>query len=204
MELKFLIWINENLHGSALVNYLIKTITILGDAGICWIVLGLTLLFFKKTRKGGIFLLSGLLLTLLINNLTLKPLINRPRPFTHSPEIIEFLNSIKLKAPSGASFPSGHTFSSFCSTIILTLCFGKKGAFSFIPATLISLSRIFLCVHYPTDVLAGAVLGTGLGVGTYFLVKWLMPKCEKVISNITEKHKLKKQEENKNSNNKNN
>ena len=192
MELEFLNWINQNLHGSNFINYLVKFITILGDAGICWIVLGVILLFFKKTRKGGVFLLVSLLLTLLINNLTLKPLFNRERPFVKNPKILNFLKSINLKAPSGASFPSGHTFAAFCSATVLTLCFKKVGALSFIPATLISLSRIFLCVHYPTDVLAGIILGSALGFGSYFLTKWLYPKIENKILNIKNNRKKQK------------
>lgn len=193
MEINFLNWINQNLHGSNFINQVVKIITILGDTGLIWIVLGLVLLIFKKTRKGGILVLCGIVATGVINNLMLKPIINRARPFTHSAELVEFIKSINLELPDSPSFPSGHTFASFCSAIILTLWFGKKGAFSYIGAVLISLSRIFLCVHYPSDVLAGAILGTAVGVGTYFLVKWLMPKCETFILNFIEKHKLKKQ-----------
>lgn len=191
MEIGFLNWINQNLHGSSFINYLFKFITILGDAGIVWIVLGLILLFFKKTRKAGVFVLCGLIATSLINNLTLKPIIGRARPFTKSAELVEFLERIGLKLPNSPSFPSGHTFAAFCSAILLTLTMGKKWAFIYIPAILISLSRIFLCVHYPSDVLMGAVLGTLVGVGVYFLVKWLYPKVESFVQKHIEKQKLK-------------
>ena len=81
-----------------------------------------------------------------------------------------------MEVSNTSSFPSTHTFISFCSATILTCCYRKKGAWSFILATLIAISRVFLCVHYPTDVLAGMVIGSGVGVAVYFMGKWLLDK----------------------------
>ncbi len=178
MELDFLIWINQNLHGSNFINYLFKFITILGDTGIVWIALGILLLFFKKTRKCGILVLCGVIATGVLNNLILKPVINRTRPYTQDAQLVEFIKSINLTFPDEYSFPSGHTFVSFCSAIILTLSFGKVGSLSYIGAGLIAISRVFLCVHYPTDILGGAVLGTIVGLGVFYLVKCVINKIE--------------------------
>ena len=133
-------------------------ITSLGEAGIGWIVLSLVLLCFKKTRRTG-----GLVL---IAELTLKNIICRLRPcnvFTDFPMLIA--------RPTSYSFPSGHTSSSFAAALILTLRHKKVGWLAYIPAVLIAFSRIFLFVHYPTDVLAGILLGTLAALLTYFAAK---------------------------------
>jgi len=176
MEINILNWINNNLHGSNIINYIVKYITYLGDAGILWLAIGLVLLCFSKTRKGGLIVLIGYCTAIAGNHFILKNIINRPRPFVGQDALISFIESINMELPSSSSFPSGHTFASMCSAIILTLSFGRKGAWSYIPATLISLSRVFLCVHYPSDVLAGAILGTISGVIVYFIANYFINK----------------------------
>lgn len=187
MDLKILEWINDNLHGSGFINHLVKYITYLGETGIIWILLGLVLLIPKKTRKGGFILLAGIVATGVVNNMILKNIIDRARPFTQSQSLADFITGIGMELPDSPSFPSGHTFSSFCSAAILTFAFGKKGAWSFIPASLISLSRIFLCVHYPTDVLAGAAIGAGVGIGVYYACKFVLAKLDTIIARKREK-----------------
>jgi len=200
MEINILKWINANLHGSNIINQIVKYITYLGDAGICWIALGILLLCFPKTRKGGFIVVVGYCSVVAGNHFILKNIFNRPRPFTVAEELVTFIESIGMELPDSSSFPSGHTFTSFCSAIILTLAFKKKGAWSYIPATLISLSRIFLCVHYVTDVLAGAILGTICGWLVYIVTNWLIDKfitSRRVKQELTriEQHKNKKEEE---------
>ena len=132
-------------------------ITSLGEAGIGWIVLSLVLLCFKKTRRTGGLVLIAMTVTLLFGELTLKNIICRLRPcnvFTNFPML-----------------PSGHTSSSFAAALILTLRHKKVGWLAYIPAVLIAFSRIFLFVHYPTDVLAGILLGTLAALLTYFAAK---------------------------------
>ena len=104
--------------------------------------------------------------TLLFGELTLKNIICRLRPcnvFTDFPMLIA--------RPTSYSFPSGHTSSSFAAALILTLRHKKIGWLAYIPAVLIAFSRIFLFVHYPTDVLAGILLGTLAALLTYFAAK---------------------------------
>ena len=137
-------------------------ITSLGEAGIGWIVLSLVLLCFKKTRRTGGLVLIAMTVTLLFGELTLKNIICRLRPcnvFTNFPMLIA--------RPTSYSFPSGHTSSSFAAALILTLRHKKVGWLAYIPAVLIAFSRIFLFVHYPTDVLAGILLGTLAALLTY-------------------------------------
>lgn len=163
MDIEILNWINENLHNSNFVNHLFKLITHLGDYLTIFACLGFVLLFFKNTRKKAIILLLGICFTALVG-VILKVGINRPRPFVENIELARFIKGIGLKFPTSASFPSGHTLICFASATMLTLLFGKVGAWSFILASLIAFSRIFLCLHYLTDVIGGIIIGSICGV----------------------------------------
>lgn len=182
-----LIYINSHWHGSNVINTLFKCITFLGEAGIFWIVLGIVLLCFKKTRTSGLVMLVSLAVGYLINDIVLKNIIARPRPFAENSEIKDFLASINMKLPSGYSMPSGHSYVAFNAAMMLTLFHKQKGAFSFILAFLIAFSRIFLCVHYPTDVLVGSILGIMTAFIVYICFKGIKRKInynkrEKIIN----------------------
>lgn len=135
-----------------------KVITLLGDHGIFAIILSLVLLCFKRTRKVGLTLGISLFIMLILNNYIIKPLVARPRPYINDPNI-----KIIISPPSGFSFPSGHAASLFTVSTVLTK-YNKWCAFSFILSFLVGLSRIYLQVHYPSDVLAGAILGVIYGI----------------------------------------
>ena len=121
----------------------------------------------------GLALLMGLLLC----NLTLKPLVARPRPYVFFDHIAAYLSS----GESDFSFPSGHTIASFEASVALILGNKKLGIPAVILAVLISFSRLYLYVHYPTDVLASVVLGIGLALLATFLVKkaWAVWEAKK-------------------------
>ena len=137
-----------------LLTPVMKLFTALGNGGLIWIVLGLGLLLYAGTRKKGLVYALALGGTAVLNNLIIKPLIARPRPYS----IMEGL-TVLVEKLSSSSFPSGHASSSFAAATALTLLFGRRGAWSFVPAVLITLSRPYLGMHYLTDVLCGAVLG---------------------------------------------
>ncbi|MBR1988552.1 MAG: phosphatase PAP2 family protein [Clostridia bacterium] len=181
MEINFLKWINTNWHGSNFLNHAFKYISYLGDFITIWGVLALVLLCFKKTRKQGLCL--GMCLAgIAVFGYALKYIIDRARPFEKADELAVFIKSINMDLPDSASFPSGHTITSFASAMILTLCFGKKGAWSFILAGLIAFSRLFLCVHYPTDIIGGIILGIGGAIAFYFLFNFVWKKIEDKIN----------------------
>jgi len=146
-------FIRENI-ANPVLDVIMKIITHSGDAGIIWIAAALLCLIFKKTRKAGVCMAIALILVLLICNLTLKPIIARPRPFMLREEI-----ELIISAPSGFSFPSGHTASSFAAAVGLFIYHKKLGIAALIWAFLIAFSRLYMYVHYPTDVLAGMVIG---------------------------------------------
>lgn len=154
-----LLWIQENIR-NPLLNPVMKAITHLGDAGIFWILLTVILLCFKKTRRAGIVSALALILSLVVNNLCLKNLVDRTRPY----ELIEGLKILVAK-PADASFPSGHSGASFAAaTAIFPWVSRRYGVPLLILAALIALSRLYVGVHFPTDVLAGTVIGILLGL----------------------------------------
>ena len=161
-----LLFIQENLRFDGLTDALIS-ITHLGDHGKIWIGLCLILLLFKRTRKAGVCGLIALLINLLITNVTLKPMVARIRPYEQFEDLIRLIGRQK-----DFSFPSGHTSSSFAAawSVFLMDRPVKKvldkaekasglGVASVILAVAIAYSRLYVGVHFPTDVLAGAAIG---------------------------------------------
>ena len=158
-------------------------ITYLGEKGIFWISIGVILLFFKKTRKCGLFMLISMMLGLIFGNGLLKNLVARQRPCW-----IDDTINLLVANPKDFSFPSGHTLASFEAAITILLFDKRWGIVAIITAFLIGISRLYLFVHFPTDVLAGAVLGTIIAVTVYHL-------GNKIEKKISEKKKQNKEEE---------
>ncbi len=133
-------------------------ISSLGNHGMLWILLAVGLLIPKKTRRTGLVLTGALLLDWLFCNGILKPLVARPRPY-------DIHTAIQLIAPKpkDASFPSGHTAAAFTAAAALYQCKSRLFWPVLLCAGLIAFSRLYLYLHFPTDVLAGAVLGWGCG-----------------------------------------
>lgn len=151
-------WIAEHLR-CAFLDVLMPLITRLGDKGIFWIAVAVLMLIFPKTRKAGAMLGVAMLLGLLIGNKCLKPLIARIRPYDLR-EIIPYL----IEPESSKSFPSGHTLVSFEAATVLMLRYRKPwGILALIAAFLVGFSRLYLFVHYPTDVIGGILLGVLFG-----------------------------------------
>lgn len=165
LDLSILLFIQEHLR-FVWMNGFWEFITHFGDGGIFWIVLTLLMMIPKKTRKAGMVAGCSLLLGFLITNVTLKPLVDRVRPYNYSDVIIPL-----GRIPVESSFPSGHTCASFACALIYVRMLPKKCGISLLVlAVLISLSRLYLCVHFPTDVLGGflvALFSSMLVYGCY-------------------------------------
>lgn len=130
-------------------------ITTLGNSGFIWISLGIILVSFKNTRKIGILVLCALIIGFSINDLILKNVFERVRPFNQFNDIVPL-----VKKPISFSFPSGHTASSFAAAGILFLYTDKKyGITALILAILIGFSRLYVGVHFPSDVFVGCTIG---------------------------------------------
>lgn len=145
-------------------DFLMPCITALGNGGFIWIVATIILLIVPNYRKGGMVLAIGLLSGLLIGNLTLKPLIARVRPF----DLVEGIELL-ISAPTDFSFPSGHTLSSFIGATILTMVNKKFGYIAIPLAVLIAFSRLYLYVHFPSDILGAIVLALLISAALYFI-----------------------------------
>lgn len=141
-------------------------ITCLGNFGFIWIVIAVLLIISKRYRKLGFAMALTLILCLLIGNAGLKPWVQRIRPF----EANNFTDLL-IKAPKDFSFPSGHTLASFASATVLMKFDKKAGIPVLIFAILIAFSRLYLYVHYPTDILAGIILGILIGSIVYSFIQ---------------------------------
>ena len=157
MELSFLNFL-QSLH-HPLIDALMVFFTKLGNGAMVWLMFAGYFYFYKKDKKMATQILVGLLMTVLIGAFILKPIFMRARPFN-------FLENITLliKAPIDYSFPSGHTATSVVCSYLIS-CRYKKLRIVVIPlAVLIAFSRMYIGVHYPTDILGGVVLGIVCGM----------------------------------------
>ncbi len=154
------------------LNPIMVLITSLGNAGIIWILLTIALLIPEKTRKIGCMIACALLASLLFNNILLKNMVARVRPYNAMEALVPI-----VKKPSEFSFPSGHAGSSFAAACVLYRKLPKKqGVWALILAALISFSRLYVGVHYPTDILAGAVVG----IVCSYIGEWVVTLAEKL------------------------
>lgn len=141
---------------SPLMDKMMSTITALGNMGIFWILLILIFLTSKEYKKLGKLMLFCLLINTIIVNLILKPAVGRIRPF----EIVDGIKLLVLK-PQDPSFPSGHSAVSFCMLTVILLYSNSKPLkiITSILAVLIAFSRLYLYVHFPSDVFCGIIIG---------------------------------------------
>lgn len=143
----------QNIHNPVLDKIMIVLSTI-GDAGLFWIGVAILLICMKKYRKCGLQVAVAMLLTFIVGNLILKNMIHRDRPCWIDPSI-----TLLVKLPSDFSFPSGHSMNGFTASVSILLCDKKLGIAAVILAAAIAFSRLYNFVHFPTDVIAGIVIG---------------------------------------------
>lgn len=179
---------------------LMAGITTLGNAGAIFIVLGLVLLFTKKHRKAGLAVIVALLVMLLCNDLFLKEFFARVRPFDlfeSDPEKYalwgtEYVFPELVYKPSSYSFPSGHTASAFAAAIALLWHNKKLGIPTTIFAAIMGFSRIYVQVHYCSDVIGGVITGTICGLVAVVIVRFLFPVADKGFNKLSAKLKKAK------------
>ena len=148
-----LLFIKNNMHGHMMDKAMV-IITSLGNGGIIWIIIAVLLMINKKYRKIGVMALGSLILSTILGEGILKHVVQRLRPSQDIPVI-----NMLIAKPLSYSFPSGHTTSSFAVAGVLAK-YLKKYAIGLLGlASLIAFSRLYLYVHYPTDVVAGIILG---------------------------------------------
>lgn len=169
-------FIQNNLRSPKL-DKIMSLITSLGNIGIIWMVIALIAISIRKYRKYGYIILGALLLCMIVGNITLKNLVGRARPFNAN----EKLNLLIISAPQDFSFPSGHTMCSFAAATVICYINKKAGVLAIILSMLIGFSRLYLYVHYPSDVLVGAIIGIFLGYISIMLYKYIVENKRNLI-----------------------
>ena len=173
-ELTVLNWIAAHCH-TIWLDAIVPFITSLGDKGLLWIVLALVLLAIPSQRSTGFQVALALIFSLLLCNIILKNAVGRIRPFE-----LAGITELLVSLPDDPSFPSGHTSASFAAATALMLDRHFLRWPCLVVAVLIALSRLYLYVHFPTDVAAGALLGIFCGcLGVLVWRRWLSPWLDK-------------------------
>ena len=212
---------------SPILTSIMVVITTLGDEGIIFIAAGLVLFATKKYRKVGLAMLISLVVMLILNNLVLKEMLERVRPFYifdleglladkqafidagrlgKFDVMVEKIQALTEKYPEMAadwiakyqypdfvekltsfSFPSGHTSSAFAACAAILFLNRKIGIPAMVFAALMGFSRIYVEVHYCTDVIGGAIVGIIYAVIGVLIAKAVYPLVEKALASIKEK-----------------
>lgn len=171
LEGSVLLWIQEYLRGPVTDTFFVFYTT-LGNMGLCWLILSAAMLCVRKTRKAGLAGLLALLIGFLCTNVVLKPLVCRTRPWL----VVEGLTALVVEHDPH-SFPSGHTCAAFAAACAWRAYLPKRWAnTALVCAVLMGFSRLYVGVHFPTDVLCGAVIGC--------LSAWLVYKGKKTVSHL--------------------
>ena len=168
-DLPILDWIQSHLQCTFL-DVTMPIVTLFGDGGVFWIAVAVVLLLFAKYRKTGFSMGMALVLGLLVCNILLKPQVARIRPYNFQLQEYGREITVLVKGLNDYSFPSGHTIASFEACTVLMLHDKRLGIPATVLAILIAFSRLYLYVHYPTDVLVSLVLGILFGfLGSYIV-----------------------------------
>lgn len=171
MDLSILKWVHATFHSQTWLNFIMAGVTWLGEFGAAAIVLAVVLLISKKTRRAGIAVGIALVLDFLIVNIILKYSVNRARPWIEWEEIVDFYKAAGVRKPSDSSFPSGHAAACMAAAVVVTFRYKWKGLIAIAVALLVAVSRIYLCLHYPSDVLGGILIGAACGVAGHFIAR---------------------------------
>ena len=173
-------WHSLAVSSGSFLSPLMELITLTGDKGIAMILLGLILALFPKTRKAGFCVVLAVGCGALITNVTLKPLIARVRPYEASALYREWWQLVGASTESDLSFPSGHATATAAALMGLTFARGKSYLWLSLPyIALMCASRNYLMVHYPSDVLAGAIAGTLGATAAFFIVRSIYNRIQR-------------------------
>ena len=167
---------------SFILTYFMRLFSQLGDSALVWLVAAVLLLLSRKTRKTAFSIGVSLLMVLLLVDLGLKGIVQRPRPFDYAPwQSGLFTYPELIVRPGDFSYPSVHAASSFAAATAV-FCNGKKAykkLLLFAAAAVISFSRLYLGVSYLSDIVAGALLGAIFGAVGSLLVRAVLDLCKK-------------------------
>ncbi len=167
MDFEFYIldYIQSNFR-TELLDKIMPIVSFMGKLSWIWVVIAIVCLFTKKFRRLGISLSSDLIFNLIAGNLIIKTIVARPRPCTLN-KTVELISSV----PFDTSFPSGHTLFAFGAATIIFIYNKWLGIIAYLFACIMAFSRLYLYVHFPTDILFGAIFGITFAVISYFITK---------------------------------
>ena len=182
IDLLILEFIQKNIRCDFL-DAIVPPITHLAEKGIFWIAVALILICFKKTRKTGFMVGAALLIGLALGNGVLKNVVSRIRPYDLDGSLLKEADLL-VSGLSDFSFPSGHTLASFEAATVLLIRDKRMGIPALVLAILIALTRLYLYVHYPTDVIAGVIFGIAFAVLGVFVVNKIYKALSRRFPNI--------------------
>lgn len=182
IDLSILEFIQKNIRCDFL-DAIVPPITHLAEKGIFWIAVALILICFKKTRKTGFMVGAALLIGLALGNGVLKNVVGRIRPYDLDGSLLKEADLL-VSGLSDFSFPSGHTLASFEAATVLLIRDKRMGIPALVLAILIALTRLYLYVHYPTDVIAGVIFGVAFAVLGVFVVNKIYKALSRRFPNI--------------------
>lgn len=163
----------QKLHNK-LLDFIMQAITVSGDNGYIWIAVCIVLICIPKTRKIGVFTAITLIVEVILNDGIVKGIIARERPFIQNSAIDTI-----IRQPSGYSFPSGHSASSFAAATAIFMHNKKLGIPAYILAALIAFSRLYFYVHFPSDVIIGSLFGVLIGFCVNKLLNSILERIKK-------------------------
>lgn len=156
--------------GSPMLDSIMSAITGIATHAIVWFAICFLMLFGRRSRRYVVPVVISIVLAYVISDFILKPCIDRVRPFE------ELGLEIIVSAPVTSSFPSGHTASSFAAAVALWFYDRRLGIPAVTLAALVAVSRVYLLVHWPTDVIAGAILGIVCAVAVHIIWSRMVPE----------------------------
>ena len=183
IDFSILYWIQDNLRNS-FMDFVMPLFSNLQDGGLIWISIAVVMLFFKRTRYCGIAVLFAMGIDTLITEYGIKNVVCRVRPCN----LVDDVNML-VKKPTSYSFPSNHSASAFAGAVAVMLTIKKKAWTipAFVFSGIIAFSRMYVFVHFPSDVFAGILLGSTVAVLVCYLMKKTGFKALLERKNIIEK-----------------
>ena len=189
MDYNVLSWISETFGNNKFVAVVAKILSFIGDKWGILTIVGL-LLCFKKTRKIGFYVMVAGGLTWVINDLIIKLIVKRDRPFVTYPELENMCKLAGESLPDGYSFASGHSATAMAVAVAIMFFSKKWGSVAAAVAFLIGLSRLILCVHFPTDVIAGFLVGIVCSIALHYLTNLGFKIINSIRRNKNEKNSV--------------
>ncbi len=175
MDLAISRWFFETFSGNKPLTMIMRILTEMGSA---WFIIAtiVILLCFKKTRKLGIFAAYACLLAYVTNNLIIKNIVQRARPFEVDNSLSAMCNLVGYEFPNGYSMASGHSTASMALAFMVFMFNKKVGIFTILASVIVGLTRIYLCVHFLTDVIVGFIIGIIFAISVYYLLEYIYKK----------------------------